>query len=472
MNSNAQAVYSDEDFMRLALAQAHVAAANGEIPVGAVVVKDGKVIASGRNAPIALHDPTAHAEIVALRNAAQALGNYRLDGCEMFVTLEPCPMCSGAMMHARLARVVYGAQDPKTGVAGSVLNLFSHATLNHQTHIQGGVLASASTALLQTFFAKKRAKKAYDRKLTHPLRDDALRTPDARFADLPDYPWQPHYRSDLPALAGLRMHYLDEGPADAPLTYLCLHGNPTWSYLYRKMIPIFLQSGARVVAPDLIGFGKSDKPKKTSVHRFGWHRQVLLELVEQLNLRNVVLVVQGWGGLLGLTLPMEAPDRYTGLLVMNTLLATGDPLLPPGFLAWRAMCEKKPDYDIGRLLARSNPQLTPAECAAYMAPFPDKGHRSATRAFPARVPDAQQADGAAISSQASHFWQTQWRGKTLMAIDMQDPVWGATVMAGLQQLIGDCPPPFNIASAGHFVPEQGQTIAQTATRYFVSPCRE
>jgi tRNA(adenine34) deaminase len=119
------------------------------------------------------------------------------------------------------------------------------------------------------------------------------------------------------------MHYLDEGPQDAKVTWLCLHGNPAWSYLYRKMLPHFLAAGHRVVAPDLPGFGKSDKPKKASAHQFEWHRQVLLEFVERLNLHNIHLVVQDWGGILGLTLPMAAPERYSHLLVMNTSLATG-----------------------------------------------------------------------------------------------------------------------------------------------------
>ena len=120
----------------------------------------------------------------------------------------------------------------------------------------------------------------------HPLREDALRTPDAAFEGLPGYPWAPRYLSDLPALDGLRLHYLDEGPRNAPLTWLCLHGNPAWSYLYRHMLPVFLAAGHRVVAPDLIGFGKSDKPKKDAAHRFTWHRQVLLEFLERLDLRG------------------------------------------------------------------------------------------------------------------------------------------------------------------------------------------
>jgi tRNA(adenine34) deaminase len=144
-------------FMRLALEQAGHAGALGEVPVGAVVVKDGEVVAAGYNQPIGRHDPTAHAEIVALRAAAEKLGNYRLPGCELYVTLEPCAMCSGAMMHARLARVVYGADDPKTGACGSVLDLFAQAQLNHHTEVLGGVLAHEAGALLKQFFAERRA---------------------------------------------------------------------------------------------------------------------------------------------------------------------------------------------------------------------------------------------------------------------------------------------------------------------------
>ena len=149
----------DEHLMQLALAQARLAALAGEVPVGAVVVYKGEVIATGRNAPIEGHDPTAHAEIIALRTAAKALGNYRLPGCTLYVTLEPCAMCSGAMLHARLERVVFGAVDAKTGAAGSVINLFVQSQLNHQTVLQGGVLADQSAKLLKDFFSQRRHEK-------------------------------------------------------------------------------------------------------------------------------------------------------------------------------------------------------------------------------------------------------------------------------------------------------------------------
>ena len=454
---------ADAAWMAQALSQARLAGEMGEVPVGAVVVRDGRVIGVGHNRPVARHDPTAHAEIEALRAAALATGNYRLDGCELFVTLEPCAMCVGAMLHARLARVVFGAPDPKTGAAGSVVDLFAQPRLNHQTRLQGGVLASECGALLSQFFGARRVEA---RSMAQTLRDDALRTPERCFDDLPGYPWPAHYLSDLPALGGLRMHYLDEGPKQAPRTWLCLHGNPAWSYLYRKMIPVFLAAGDRVVAPDMPGFGKSDKPKKEGRHRFSWHRQVLLEFVERLDLHRVALVVQDWGGLLGLTLPMEAPQRYQALLAMNTMLATGDAPLTPGFLAWRAMCARNPEFDVARLFARGNPHMGPQECAAYMAPFPDSGHRAALRAFAPMVPEFPDSDGAAVSRAAREFWRTQWSGKSFLAVGAQDPVLGPPVMAELQQMVRGCPAPLVLAQAGHFVQEHGEEVARAALLAF------
>ena len=453
----------DASMMALALAQARLAGAAGEVPVGAVVARDGVVIGVGHNASISRHDPSAHAEIMALRAAAAHVGNYRLDGCTLFVTLEPCAMCVGAMLHARLEHVVFGASDPKTGAAGSVIDLFALPQINHQTRVRGGVAAPECAQLLQQFFSNRRQE---TRMTTSPVREDALRTPEARFAELPGYPWQPHFVSDLPALDGLRMHYLDEGPRNAARTWLCLHGNPAWSYLYRKMIPVFLGAGDRVVVPDLIGFGKSDKPKKDAAHRFGWHRQVLLEMVERLDLERVVLVVQDWGGLLGLTLPMEAPARYVGLLAMNTMLATGDAPLAPGFLQWRAMCAKNPEFDVARLFARGNPQMTAQECAAYMAPFPDSGHRAALRAFAPMVPEFADSDGAEVSRRARAFWSEQWTGRSLLAVGAQDPVLGLPAMQQLQQIVRDSAPPRVLEQAGHFVQEHGESIAAEAVLVF------
>ena len=348
--------------MRLALAQAQAAAQAGEVPVGAVVVRRGELIATGCNAPVQGHDPTAHAEIVALRAAAQRLGNYRLQDCTLYVTLEPCAMCSGAMLHARVARVVFGAADAKTGVAGSVLNLFAQPQLNHHTQVQGGVLAEECAALLAEFFRARRRQQRAQALANHPLRDDALRTPEARFADLPDYPWPAHYVSDLPALAGLRLHYLDEGPRDAPSTWLCLHASPAWSYVYRHWLAQLIAAGHRVIALDLIGFGKSDKPKKEQFHTPAWHQQVLRELVERLDLDLDLS--------LGLDLPRVLLHHSGG--AGAALWSTG---MPEGWVLADAA-----------LLASLAP-LEPPEGVAYDAPFPDRGSRAALRAF-ARWPIA------------------------------------------------------------------------------------
>ncbi len=155
---DAESRQRDQAAMRIALDQAQNAWLVGEVPVGAVILRDGQVIATGYNRPITTHDPTAHAEIVALRHAATLLGNYRLPECELFVTLEPCAMCAMALLHARFKRVVFGAHDPKTGAAGSVLDLFSLPRLNHHTAVEGGVLADACGAVLRSFFAERRAR--------------------------------------------------------------------------------------------------------------------------------------------------------------------------------------------------------------------------------------------------------------------------------------------------------------------------
>ena len=291
---------------------------------------------------------------------------------------------------------------------------------------------------------------------------DFLRTADSCFAALPDYPWQARYIDGMPSLGGMRLHLIDEGPSDAKVCWLCLHGNPTWSYLYRRMIPVFLAAGHRVLAPDMPGFGKSDKPIDAAQHRFSWHREVLLSLVEALDLRGIHLVVQDWGGLLGLTLPMEKPERYKGLLVMNTHLATAETPLPEGFLQWRSMCAERPDFSIARLLARGNPHLSAAECAAYDAPFPEPAFRAATRAFPEMVPESAQDDGVLASRAAATFWREHWRGVSMMAVGKRDPVFSPAAMESLRQSINHCQPALVLDEAGHFVQEHGEVIAKEA----------
>lgn len=392
---------TDSEAMDLALAQARLAQDAGEVPVGAVLVRDGVVIGVGRNAPIGAHDPTAHAEIMAMRAGAAALGNYRLEGCELFVTLEPCAMCSGAMLHARLARVVYGAADPKTGAAGSVVDLFGQPSLNHQTEVTSGVQADACAALLRNFFQRRRVQG----RTAHPLREDALRTPQARFAELSDYPWNGHYVTDLPSLQGLRLHYLDEGRVQSAeaLTLVCLHGHDSWSYLYRNMLPVWVQAGQRVVAPDLIGFGKSDKPKKAATHTLPWHQQTVHALVERLDLRHVVLVLHGTGALVGMGLPAMDPARYRGIVVLDAALSHATALTPVPHRALPASWRPANERERAAMLQARAPAAPAADAAAWAAPFPDQGHRAAQQAWSRMATPAPHAlawQAAALASAA------------------------------------------------------------------------
>jgi pimeloyl-ACP methyl ester carboxylesterase len=293
-----------------------------------------------------------------------------------------------------------------------------------------------------------------------------LRTPEACFSSLPAYPWTPHYTASLPGFEGLRVHYLDEGPRDAQVTVLCLHGQPTWSYLYRKMLPVFVAAGQRVIAPDLLGFGRSDKPVDEGFYTFSRHREMLLALVRQLDLRNLTLVVQDWGGLLGLTLPMDVPGIVRRLVVMNTTLGTGDVPLGKGFTDWRAYANSQPDLDLAKLMARSVPGLSAAEAQAYAAPFPDARYKAGVRRFPNLVPDHPDADGAALSRRARQWWSRDWEGDSLMAMGLLDPVLGAPTMAALQQLIQRCPAPLALPQAGHFVQEHGEVVASAALQAF------
>jgi pimeloyl-ACP methyl ester carboxylesterase len=293
-----------------------------------------------------------------------------------------------------------------------------------------------------------------------------LRTPDDRFANLPGFPFAPRYVDDLGGFDGLRMHYLDAGPRDARHTFLCLHGQPTWSYLYRRMIPAFIAAGGRAVAPDLFGFGRSDKPADETWYTFTRHRESLVAFVARLRLRGITLVVQDWGGLLGLTLPMDLPERFERLLVMNTTLGTGDVALSEGFLAWRAWANRNPDMDVAKLMQRSCPHLADAEAAAYAAPFPDATYKAGVRRFPNLVPDHPDADGAALSRRARDWWRSGWRGASFMAIGATDPVLGPPVMNALRGLVRGCPEPFVHPQAGHFVQEWGEEIAARALAAF------
>lgn len=293
---------------------------------------------------------------------------------------------------------------------------------------------------------------------------NVLRTPDDRFATLPGYPFAPRYHQSA---EGLRMHYLDEGRHDAHVA-LCLHGQPTWSYLYRKMIPAFLAAGLRAVAPDFYGFGRSDKPVDEATYTFDFHRNAIVALIESLDLDHITLVCQDWGGLIGLTIPMDMQNRFERLLVMNTALGTGDAALGEGFLAWRTFSNSTPDMDIAALMKRAVPSLSDDEAAAYAAPYPDARYKAGVRRFPNLVPDRSDAEGAALSRRAREFWSKDWKGKSFMAVGMKDPVVGPPAMQVLRGTIRNCPPPLELAQAGHFVQEAGAVIVEKAMVSFSS----
>jgi haloalkane dehalogenase len=302
-----------------------------------------------------------------------------------------------------------------------------------------------------------------------PAAPSFLSTPASRFATLADYPYAENYVD----LNGLRMHYVDAGPRDAAHTFLCLHGEPSWSYLYRKMIPVFTAAGHRVIAPDWLGFGKSDKPIADSTYTFTFHRESMLAFVQRLDLRNVTLVVQDWGGLLGLTIPPAMPERFVRLLIMNTTFAIGGPV-DPANTGWdaRALARRErwlgiTDPNVGQMMQGGSTTVTPSIAAAYEAPFPDLSYEAGARRFPIIVPITPTEDGAAISREAMAWWGTQWSGRTFMAIGMQDELLGPSVMYAMRNAIRNCPAPLELPGAGHFVQEDaGAEVAQAALRAF------
>jgi len=329
---------NDAHWMQLALNEAKLAAQEGEVPVGAVVVRDGKLLATGRNASIQTHDPSAHAEVLALRAAAQEVGNYRLDDATLYVTLEPCPMCAGALLHARVGRVVFAAADPKTGAAGSVLNLFDNPLLNHQTEVQGGVLAEPCAQELKSFFQARRTN-------PEPLRDDALRTPDQAFSSLAEVPQVSFFTPQTGDFAGLRMAFSCAGPHQAAHGWLLLHSAHDWRYAWRWLLPALAVQGHAVLAPDLMGFGQSDKPKKSRTHTLQAHADSLMAWLGNYQMERCTVVYE----------PTMAPlvkalaSCYSGLSIALIELETN-----------RLMDE-----------------------AARQAPFPDMGHRAALAAVQA-----------------------------------------------------------------------------------------
>lgn len=294
---------------------------------------------------------------------------------------------------------------------------------------------------------------------------ETVRTPDNRFENLPDWDFTPNYIDTIDGYEGIRIAYVDEGPKGADRVFLCLHGEPSWSYLYRHMIPHFVASGARVIAPDLVGFGRSDKPVDDNDYTFHFHRNYLLRFIEALDLQNITLVCQDWGGLLGLTLPMDMQSRFKRLIVMNTGLAVGMGS-SDGFKAWRDYVANTPNLPIGDIMRRATPHLSDAEVAAYDAPFPDDTYKAGARRFPALVMTEPDMEGVTTSKRAAAFWSNEWSGESFMAIGMQDPVLGPSAMHMLGKQIKGCPEPMELEEAGHFVQEWGNIIAPAALKHF------
>ena len=293
----------------------------------------------------------------------------------------------------------------------------------------------------------------------------ALRTPDERFENLPNFDFSPHYIKDLEGHAGLRGHYLDEGDPQAQDLFLCLHGQPSWSYLYRKMIPVFSAAGVRVIAPDLLGFGRSDKPIDDEAYTFDFHRNYLLCFIEALDLHNITLVCQDWGGVLGLTLPQEMPQRFKRLLIMNTALNVGEGT-GEAFAEWKALIDSDPDVPIAEVFRRHAPGISEAEAQAYEAPYPNKEYKAGVRKFPALVAETPDVPGVETSRKAIPFWSEQWEGESFMAIGMQDKMLGPDVMYFMKDLIKGCPEPLEVPEADHFVQEHGELVATKALEHF------
>ncbi len=281
-----------------------------------------------------------------------------------------------------------------------------------------------------------------------------LRTPEERFRDLPGYSFAPHYLE----IDGARMHYVDEGRGEV---ILCLHGEPTWSFLYRKMIPP-LAEGHRVVAPDFFGFGKSDKFTERRQYSFQMHRDSLAAFLDRLGLDGITLVCQDWGGLIGLRLVGEMPERFARLVLMNTALGTGEPP-GPGFMAWREYMARNPDLDVAALLERALVQdacRTPEILAAYAAPYPDRAYKEGAHAFPMLVPIAPDDPGAAESRHAREVL-SRWTRPCLLMFSDKDPVLGVAAGRVFEKLIPSAGTMIVIRDAGHFLQEdKGEELAR------------
>ena len=281
-----------------------------------------------------------------------------------------------------------------------------------------------------------------------------IRTPDDRFENLPDFPFAPNYVE----VNGLRMHFVDEGEGE---TILCLHGEPSWSYLYRKMIPP-LAAQHRVIAPDLVGFGRSDKYTEPEAYNFQMHRDVLVGFIEALDLWGITAVVQDWGGLLGLTIATQLPERFARLVIMNTGLPTGMFPMPEAFMQWRAAAERfGTKLPIGRVIQGGTVTEVPKEVlAAYEAPFPDERYKAGAAVFPLLIPLKPEDPGAAEMSRAQRQL-TRWIKPALVMFSDGDPITRGGDALFRRAIPGaKDQPEIIIEGAGHFLQEdKGEKIA-------------
>lgn len=294
-----------------------------------------------------------------------------------------------------------------------------------------------------------------------------LRTPESQFNHLPDFPYTPHY-AEIPSGEGqtLRMHYVDEGPRDAP-ALLMLHGEPSWCFLYRKIINVLLSSGFRAIAPDLIGFGRSDKPSSRADYSYQRHVDWVRALLDILNPSPLFLLCQDWGGLIGLRIAGEQPERFDGIIAANTFLPTGDQKLPDAFFQWREFSQSVPQFPVGQIVSMGCARpLSPETLAAYNAPFVDESFKEGARAFPVLVP-ASPEDPAAEANRKAWKGLLSYQKPFLTAFGDSDPITrGADKV--LQNSIPGAAAQAHItlSKAGHFLQEDvGEELGQAAVNF-------
>jgi haloalkane dehalogenase len=278
---------------------------------------------------------------------------------------------------------------------------------------------------------------------------ELLRTPDEMFKNLPDFPFKPHYFK----LDDIRIHYINEGPNDAD-PILLMHGEPTWCYLYRHMIPILVESGFRCIAPDLVGFGRSDKPTETGDHTYRKHVYWMTELVKALDLKNITLFCQDWGSLIGLRIAAENADRFARVVLSNGGLPTGDQTLNPAFMAWQKMSInlRKQDFENG-IQQNTHRELTDGEVSAYVAPFPDNTYMAGARILPSLVPTSKDDPENEANRNAMKVF-TEWDKPFLCAFSDGDPITRGADLFFIENVPGAKGQNHTtVKDAGHFVQE-------------------